>query len=213
MNRRRVGAFVRVWNRKLHYYVGLYLILFLWLFSFSGLLLNHSAWGFAQFWPQRNVTTTEQRVNLASDATDIAVAESLMRQLDLTGELEWTKRLPQENRLQIRAGRPGETITVTVDLASSLAAVETIRVNGWGVIRSLHTFTGLNDPKRQSRDWLPTILWSVSMDALSLGAIFLVLSSIYMWYLLKPKRRPGLVALSIGLIACGFFVFGLARLF
>jgi len=29
------------WNRKLHFYTGLFLLFFLWLFAFSGLLLNH----------------------------------------------------------------------------------------------------------------------------------------------------------------------------
>ena len=33
---------VETWNRKLHIYVGLYFLTFLWLFSFSGLLLNLS---------------------------------------------------------------------------------------------------------------------------------------------------------------------------
>src|SRR5262245_57781806 len=50
-----------IWNRKLHYYAGLYLLLFLWLFAFTGLLLNHS-WQFAEFWPQRKQSTVERVV-------------------------------------------------------------------------------------------------------------------------------------------------------
>ena len=34
------------WNRKLHFYTGLFLIVFLWLFAFTGLLLNHPTWMF-----------------------------------------------------------------------------------------------------------------------------------------------------------------------
>jgi len=30
------------WNRKLHFYTGLFLLFFMWLFAFSGLLLNQS---------------------------------------------------------------------------------------------------------------------------------------------------------------------------
>ena len=33
-----------VWNRKLHYYLGLYFLFFLWLFSLTGLMLNHQQW-------------------------------------------------------------------------------------------------------------------------------------------------------------------------
>ena len=40
-----------IWNRKLHYYVGLYLLTFVWLFAVSGLIINHPGWAFADFWP------------------------------------------------------------------------------------------------------------------------------------------------------------------
>jgi hypothetical protein len=57
----RSGANVfLVWNRRLHYYLGLYLLFFSWLFAFTGLLLNHPRWQFAQFWPNRAQSTTER---------------------------------------------------------------------------------------------------------------------------------------------------------
>lgn len=213
MSARDVGVAVRVWNRKLHFYIGLYLLLFLWLFSFSGLILNHGGWSFAQFWPQREVTTSEQSVRVAADLTDTALATDIAAQLGLSGESDWAERNVKEDSLQFRLAQPGETITVTVNLATAQASVESIRVNAWGILRALHTFTGMRDPAKQTRDWLPTVLWSVSMDAVAVVSISLVLSGIYMWYVLKPKRRPGLIALSIGTVACAFFVFGLARLF
>ncbi len=33
---------LRTWNRRLHYYFGLYFLFFTWLFALTGLLLNHS---------------------------------------------------------------------------------------------------------------------------------------------------------------------------
>ena len=38
------GKAFEVWNRKLHYYLGLYFLFFLWLFSLTGLMLNHQQW-------------------------------------------------------------------------------------------------------------------------------------------------------------------------
>ena len=35
---------LELWNRKLHYYLGLYFLFFLWLFSLTGLMLNHQQW-------------------------------------------------------------------------------------------------------------------------------------------------------------------------
>jgi hypothetical protein len=45
------GAFdsFLVWNRRVHYYLGLYLLFFIWLFAFTGVLLNHPRWQYAQF--------------------------------------------------------------------------------------------------------------------------------------------------------------------
>ncbi|MDA0747822.1 MAG: hypothetical protein O2954_14970, partial [bacterium] len=54
------SKWIELWNRKLHMYAGLYFLFFLWLFSFSGLMLNHSEWEFAQFWPRRVETSSEQ---------------------------------------------------------------------------------------------------------------------------------------------------------
>src|SRR4051812_46879864 len=44
------------WNRKLHFYSGLFLLFFVWLFAFSGLILNHPTWSFAESWNNRKET-------------------------------------------------------------------------------------------------------------------------------------------------------------
>ena len=62
----------------------------------------------------------------------------------------------------------------------------------------------------RTRDWLPTMLWTLSMDALCVGLIFWVSSSLYMWYELDSKRRLGFTALGAGILCYGFFVFGLS---
>jgi hypothetical protein len=51
------------WNRKLHFYAGLFLLFFLWLFAFSGLLLNHPSWSFAEFWNNRRQTNYEREID------------------------------------------------------------------------------------------------------------------------------------------------------
>jgi len=46
--RRKAAAVLEAWNRRLHYYLGLYFLLFIWLFSFTGLLLNHPRWSLSR---------------------------------------------------------------------------------------------------------------------------------------------------------------------
>jgi hypothetical protein len=74
----------------------------------------------------------------------------------------------------------------------------------------LHTFTGVRaDDPSQKRNWLLTVLWSLSMDAVAIGLAFMVFSSIWMWYRLRTKRRLGLMVLAAGILSCGFFAVGL----
>jgi hypothetical protein len=62
---KRFAETFEIWNRKLHYYLGLYFLFFLWLFAFTGLLLNHS-WAFFEFWPNRKISTVERSIQAPS---------------------------------------------------------------------------------------------------------------------------------------------------
>ncbi|MBI2929923.1 MAG: hypothetical protein HYY24_30055 [Verrucomicrobia bacterium] len=197
------------WNRKLHIYLGLYFLVFLWLFSISGLLLNHS-WRFTEFWEQRRQSTNEHRIELPQAATDLGRARDIMKQLGIAGEVEWTAAQPTTNRFDFRVARPGRMMTVKADFGKRIATVEETRVNAWGIVRMLHTFTGVQtNAVRAERDWLLTKLWSLSMDALAVGLIALVLSSLVMAVELRGKWLGAGIALGLGILVCGFFVFGL----
>ena len=102
---------------------------------------------------------------------------------------------------------------MTLNPESSRVAVEQTEINGWGVIRVLHTFTGVRaGDQRNHRDWILTTLWAFSMHAVAVGLTLMVLSGLYLWMGLRAKRKPGAAALLAGSVACGMFVFGL-RLF
>jgi hypothetical protein len=51
------------------------------------------------------------------------------------------------------------------------------------------------------------------MDAVAVGIILMVLSSLYMWWGLKEKRLLGIAALALGTSTCGLFVTGLRWLY
>lgn len=202
------------WNRKLHYYTGLFLLLFLWLFSLTGLLLNHPQWKFAEFWPTRAQSTFERQINAPPPGDDLTQARDIMRQLGLRGEIEWTKTRSGMARLDFRVSRPGHSFEVGTDLAANRAAVHRIDLNAWGVTRLLHTFTGVRaQDTRNHRDWIMTTIWAFSMDAVALGSILMVFGSLYMWWIQPQKRRRGLVAAGLGVAGCGYFVFALRWLF
>jgi hypothetical protein len=203
-----------LWNRRLHYFLGLYFLFFVWLFSLTGLLLNHGSWEFAKYWPNRKVSSSEQPIR-APAAAGVALedARDFMRQLNISGEIQWLTTKPEPTQLEFRVTRPGLQFDIKADFKLGRAAVQRTEVNTWGVMHALHTFTGvrMNDTKNQ-RDWILTTVWALSMDAVAIGLMVMVLSGLVMWWALPAKRTWGVISLALGIVVCGWFVVGL-RLF
>jgi len=207
---------VQIWNRKLHSYVGLYLLTFIWLFAVSGIILNHPTWEFAQFWSSREESSYEVEIRVPSPGDGMAQARDLMAQTGLSGEIERIHLRTDTERpgLEVRVLKPGIITDIDADFGSGRARIAQIRTNAWGVLHWLHHFTGVRmDRPQMQRDWVMTRLWSLAMDAVCLGLIFLVVSSLYLWYPQVSKRKLGWVCFGAGLFVCGFFVFGLSWIF
>ena len=79
---RRANTFVR-WNRKIHIFTGLYMLLFLWVFAVSGLLMNHPDW----LGGQLHHRPTDHLVALPESGTNLEKAQDIMGQLGLWGEV------------------------------------------------------------------------------------------------------------------------------
>jgi len=204
------------WNRKLHYYAGLFLLFFLWLFAVTGLVLNHPTWSFAESWTQRKETNSERAITALGPELrgDLAQAREIMRQLGIEGEILWTTTRTNTDQFDFQVRRPGHYFFLKANLAQNRVALRHSEVNLWGVMKVLHVFSGVSlDDPRQTRDWSLTTVWAYSMDAVAAGLIFMVLSSLYIWWELPQKRLYGVVALGLGSVVCGLFCLGLRWLF
>lgn len=204
MSSPRVMRWIDLWNQRLHSYIGLFLLLFVWLFAFSGLVLNHSKWQFANFWPQRQESATQANVRIPSNGTDLAKAQDLMAQLGLSGEID--QITAKTEHFDFRLGKPGQIVNVVVDLASGQASTKTIKLNTWGIMNSLHHLTGVHsDNPALTRNRMATSIWSFALDATGVGMLLLVLGGLWIWLRRKESHWPGLIALLLGLLSCGFF--------
>lgn len=204
------------WNRRLHFHVGLFFLLFLWLFAITGLVLNHPEWSFAESWSKRRETNNERELTALGPEVqgDLAQAKALMSQLGIEGDILWTTTRTDPNLFDFQVRRPGYFYFIKTDFARQRATVRLAKVNLWGIAKVLHVFSGTSmDDPRNRRDWALTTLWAYSMDAVAAGLIFMVLSSLYMWWELPQKRIPGAVVLALGSLVCGLFCFGLRWLF
>jgi hypothetical protein len=195
------------WNRKLHFYLGLFFLFFLWLFSLTGLLLNHGRWQIAQTANQRTETREERVIRTPAGATDLEHAEDLMHQLGLVGEIELPTAPQAVGRFDFSVNRPKDASQVKVDLAGMRASIQHFDNGSWAVFRIFHTFSGsrFNQPDSH-RDWIVTTAWVLAMDALCAGLIVMVLGSYYMWFRFKRNRLGlGLFALVAGYGCCALF--------
>ena len=198
---------VELWNRKLHYYLGLFFLFFLWLFSLTGLLLNHPQWRIAS--GDRSETRYQRSIAPPRGDTDLARARDVMDQLMLSGEINWPAA-QKPTRLDFSISRPNDASQIQVDLQQNVASVQHFANSHWATFRIFHAFSGSRfDAPATERDWILTTVWVVAMDALAVALIVMVLGSYYMWYRLKKKRALGVIVLSAGILSCGVFVSGL----
>lgn len=199
------NALFEKWNRKLHYYLGLYFLFFLWLFSLTGLLLNHGQWAMAMAANERHETKYERTIQTPAGDTDLARARDLMRQLGLVGEINWPA-VQQPGQLAFNVSRPNEASQVRVDLEQKRASIQHFDNSGIATFRIFHTFSGSRYVDTAQRDWIVTTAWVIAMDALAAGLFVMVFGSYYMWFRLKQRHALGVVALAGGVFSCGMFL-------
>ena len=197
---------LEVWNRRLHYYLGLYFLFFLWLFSLTGLMLNHQQW-FRDLY-ERHETKYDPSIETPAGETRLAQTLDLMRQLNLQGEIDWPAAQPV-GHIDFNVSRPNGAAQVRVDMNAKQAYVREFKNGHLHAFQIFHTFSGsrFNQPASQ-RDWVMTSVWVFAMDALAAGLIVMVLGSYYMWWRLKKRKALGIVALGAGCAICGAFVMG-----
>ena len=207
----RQPASIKKWNRRLHIWLGLYMLLFLWVIAVSGLFMNHPGW----FNAQLVRTSVEQTVMMPETGTDLEKATDIMDQLGITGEVLIRGNTP-EGKFNFTCVRPNLRQFVSVDLATFNATLQLVDLQLVGTLGDLHTFTGVRGIYREPnsiRDWLPTRIWSFSMDAVAIGVILMVLTSLYMgWQRLKVHPLGSMASFALGIIVTVYFMWGLAWL-
>ncbi|MGC1243244.1 MAG: PepSY-associated TM helix domain-containing protein [Chryseosolibacter sp.] len=198
------------WNRKLHIHIGLFLLLFIWLFSLSGLLLNHH-WEFATFWEQREQKESVTDMAFPANLDSAAMLHTVMEKLRISGEVSNVQY--SGDAVDFRVTSPGKGRELHVDLAKGTVTQREYTLNIWGKIRTLHTFNGVD--KRdvgKEANWLVTSVWKFALDGVALLFVFLCVSSWVMWYKIRRDYRWGAAVLAVGFLVSFYFVYLIAVL-
>jgi hypothetical protein len=209
MNKQKKGLLK--WNLKIHIYIGLYLLFFIWLFGFSGLLLNHH-WKFANFWDERKEASFERTFTISGEREQYTLVHDIMHKIDLNGSISNLKFSEDSIFLNFIISKPGTRYDIQANLIDGNILIKEMRFNKWGIMRALHV---LRNPslKKQGDRYQSAIayIWSISMDIVSVSLILLCFGGWYLW-IKTPRKRffRGLIAVASGFIICICFLFFLS---
>jgi hypothetical protein len=197
---------ITYWNRKLHIYTGLFLLWFIWLFSVSGLLLNHGKWKFAGFWDQRRQSVRSLAVNIPEGLDSVALIRLVMKETNISGEV--SDVLVSTDSINFKVSIPGHERNLHVDVKRGTCTMKETVFNLWGKIRTLHTFNGVDKKFPDKKpDWILTRIWHFSMNMIATGLIILCTSSWIMWINSKKYFLLGGIILASGIATTIFLVF------
>jgi hypothetical protein len=190
------------WTRDLHLYLGLFASPFLVVFAVSTLLLNHPT-------PSRQEpasrTSRVVPIEVPEGAGTVDQARQILRQLNLTGEIDYIRHDAGAQRLVIPVIKPTEKTTVTVDLRAKTATVEQSKQGLAAALIYLHRMPGPHNVNVRG-NWIYTRVWGRLADVTVAGVLFLGFSGLYLWWTLKAERKTGWVLLSAGSLSLAVLV-------
>lgn len=182
------------WISKLHVYFGLFVSPFVVLFAVSAIMFNHT-WGGGDSGSEAKAQ--EVPIEIPENVEGLEIAKHIMRQVNVSGEVEFFRHNPQRKRFTIPVMKPGERITINVDLDSKTASIQQKRTGFWNALLYLHKSPGPHLAGFRG-NWFYTTFWMWLADATVYLFLALSISGIYMWSLFKAERKAGLIMLGAG---------------
>lgn len=203
----RINKGLIKWSRKIHIYIGLFLLFFIMLFGFSGLLLNHH-WEFAKFWENRKEIKYDESIQISGERELEALVSEIVDKLQLHGSIINPGFSEDSVLLNFIVAKPGTRYDVQAHLNGGKILIKEAKFNSYGTMRNLHVLrnpTPKENGERQQSTW--AAIWSVSIDVVSVGLIVLCLLGWYLWLQSGKKRfYQGLISFAGGVIICVYFL-------
>jgi hypothetical protein len=193
------------WTRDLHLYLGLFVCPFILLFAVSTLLLNHPRPPAPAAASASTPLKQPIPIDVPLEADTLEQAKNILRQLNLTGEIDYVRHQAREERLLIPVMKPGELTKIEVDLRAKTATVERHDQGLAAALIYLHKMPGPHNVKLRG-NWFYMRCWAVLADAVVYVVSFLTVSGLYLWWKLGAERKVGWALLAAGVVSAGALV-------
>ncbi len=197
------GRFYRV-IRDLHLYLGLFSSPFVLVFAISVVFLVH-AWlpkiG-SETSTTRVVSALPLPVNLQglSGRPLIDALRATLEKADVHGEVGFVRHMVKEEKLTIPVTIPGRETIVTINIASREATIVTRETGLADALVILHKYPGQHLTNIRM-NWFYMKAWSWMADATVYLILFISVSGIYLWYVLRAERKVGFILLFAGAVS------------
>lgn len=196
--------------RDLHLYAGLFIAPFVLAFSVSVFFLAH-AWipgESAAAGVTRTITGLSLPPNL--EALDgrarVDALRAVLPAVGVPGEIAFVRYVPSERRLIFPVGVPGRETTVSLDVAGGTALVTQRETGFWDGLVTLHKSPGQHLVAIRG-NWLPMQAWRWFADGTVYLILFITLSGVYLWAVLRSERIIGISLLAAGVITFAGIVY------
>lgn len=199
-------------TRDLHLYVGLFISPLVLLFAVSVFFLVH-AWIPETL--QQPVRTAGDLpipagVELLNGRDQVYALRGVLDQLGVHGEVGYVRRIPKEKRLVMPVIIPGREVSVDLNLEAK-SAVVTERSNSiWNGLVYLHMMPGQHNANMRG-NWVYMRVWKWLADGTVYLVLFLSISGIYLWAVLRAERRNGFALLAAGAFSFFGLVYAIIR--
>ena len=189
-------------TRGLHLYLGLFLSPFVLVFSVSVFYLVH---GWALRPPpdasavSRTVAglTIPEGIARLQGRARVDALRPVLDQLGVAGEIDFIRHVASEHRLVIPVRLPDRDTVVSLDYEGRTATLTWRRQSLGDALVYLHTMPGPHNVDVRGNSWRMRA-WRVLADATAYIFLFITISGIYLWAVLRAERRIGLVLILAG---------------
>src|SRR5512141_200330 len=192
--------------RDLHLYFGLFISPFVLVFAVSVFFVVHS-W-LPKIASETSTTRVVSSLPLPGDLQTLAgrplidALKPALEKADVRGEVGFVRHMVKEEKLIIPVTIPGRETTVSISIASGEATIVTRETGLADALVTLHKSPGQHGPNIRM-NWFYMRAWRWLADATVYLTLFISVSGIYLWYVLRAERLVGSILLFAG--ALSFF--------
>ena len=207
------GRFYRL-TRDLHLYLGLFISPFVLVFSISVFFFVHS-WT-AKLTPETGRTRIVPSLDLPNDLAKLSgrplidALKPILERINVPGEIGFIQNRVQEQKLIIPVSIPGRAVSVSLDLARHEATIVTHETGLADALMTLHKSPAGHAPEIRM-NWFVIKVWRCFADATAYLTLFISVSGIYLWYVLRAERRIGFVLMLAGTLTFFFLAYAVSH--